>query len=66
MLSLAMKANQTTIERAFELAKSGRCSSIEEIRKVLAKEGYSAYQLTGRALREQISELIRKAKPPKN
>jgi hypothetical protein len=61
-----MKANQTALERAFELAKSGRCSSAEEVRKVLAKEGYPLSQLTGRALREQIKELIRKAKVPKN
>ena len=52
-------ARPTAIERAFELAKSGRYVSVEEIKKVLAAEGYQEHQLVGRSLLEQLRELMR-------
>lgn len=55
-------ARSTTIERAFELAKSGRYVSVQEIRKVLAAEGYQGHQIVGRSLLEQLKELMRSAR----
>jgi hypothetical protein len=52
----------TALERAFELAKSGRCKSIPEIRKALKLEGYSLNQLSGRFLNKQLRALIEEAK----
>ena len=50
----------TTIERAFELARAGRCRSVLELRQALAREGYSdaRAQLDGRSLREQLNQLM--------
>jgi hypothetical protein len=53
----------TTLERAFQLAKSGRCRSIQEVRLQLSCEGYSPEQITGRALSRQLLALIRAARP---
>jgi hypothetical protein len=53
-----MEPNISPLERAFELARSGECRSIEAIRKRLAREGYSTTQLYGRALLAQLKALI--------
>src|SRR5579863_8438030 len=37
--------DKSTVQRAFELAGSGTCRTIEDIRRRLTKEGYSAVQL---------------------
>lgn len=42
---LVMEFRPNTIERAYQLAQSGECTTIEEIKAVLRKEGYSASQL---------------------
>ena len=47
----------TTLERAFELARSGDCASISEVREKLAAEGYSLQQLTGPTLLKQLRTL---------
>lgn len=47
----------TTLERAFELAKSGDCASISDVREKLAAEGYSLQQLTGPTLLKQLRTL---------
>jgi len=52
-------ARSTAIERAFELAKSGRYVSVQEIKRVLAAEGYQAHQLVGQSLLDQLRELMR-------
>lgn len=49
---------QTAIQRAFELARSGKCNSIEGICKVLRSEGLSAAQIEGPLLRKQLRGLI--------
>jgi hypothetical protein len=54
----AMDPSRTALERAFELARSGNCRSVEEIRKKLTSEGYSAAQLTGKGLLRQLQSLI--------
>ena len=52
-------ARSSVIERAFELAKSGRYVSIQEIERVLAAEVFQGHQLVGRSLRKQLKELMR-------
>jgi hypothetical protein len=47
------------IERAFQLAKSGHVSGIEELQVVLKKEGYGSRALVGSRLKKQLRELIR-------
>jgi len=61
MLS-AMDEKTTSLERAFELAKSGLCNSVTDIERSLKAEGYSCQQLTGLILRKQLSTLIRNSK----
>lgn len=51
----------TSLERAFELARSGNYSSIAEIKKQLHAEGFSVAQVTGATLLRQLRELIRTA-----
>ena len=52
------------VERAFQVAKSGKVSDIKQLRKQLADEGYSnaATALTGRSLQQQLSRMIVEAK----
>ena len=56
-----MDPNKTALERAFELAKSGRYATAGEIARVVSGEGYSAAQLDGPALRRQRGAIIRHA-----
>jgi hypothetical protein len=58
-MPVCMHDRLTALERAFQLAKSARCASIEEIDKILKREGYSPRQTAGPAVRRQIKELIR-------
>ena len=48
----------TELERAFQLAKSGECRSLDEIRKKLSQEGYYATQVTGKGLMRQLQAII--------
>lgn len=52
---------QGTVERAFELARSGTCLSMEDIRRRLKAEGYENTQahLAGSAIRKQLLELMK-------
>ena len=54
-----MDENITALERAFQLATSGKCASVKGIRVTLAAEGYPREQLTGSSLTKQLRELIR-------
>jgi hypothetical protein len=54
----AMDQNLTAMERAFQLAKSGRVRDLEEIRMLLRREGYDVSQLQGPLLRLQLKRLI--------
>ncbi len=47
----------TAIERAFELAKSGDCANVAELRKQLRSEGYPEYHLVGPSLSRQLRDL---------
>jgi hypothetical protein len=56
-----MPSNRTSLERAFELAKSGRFTSIGEIKQQLKTEGFSLAQLVGPSLMKQLGALIHTA-----
>ena len=58
----AMDHSVTALERAFQLAKSGKCSSLADLKKQLRAEGYSIAQITGRTLAKQLVALIKMAR----
>jgi hypothetical protein len=49
-----MQPNVNAIERAFELARSGGCVSLKEIRAHLRAEGYLQDLIVGRYLSAQL------------
>ena len=57
-----MDHSVTALERAFQIAKSGDCKSISDLRKQLRKEGYSLDKITGRTLFKQLEALIKAAR----
>jgi hypothetical protein len=60
-----MDPHITTLERAFQLAMSGQCRSVDEIKRKLNSEGYSAAQVTGKGLLSQLHNLIRQGSQTK-
>ena len=58
-----MKPNVNTVERAFELASSGRFVTVDEIRACLHAEGYSQRLIVGKYLSAQLRQLMREADP---
>jgi hypothetical protein len=52
----------TALERAFQLAKSGDYASVPDIKRRMAREGYSIAQITGGALMKQLLSLIKAAR----
>ena len=52
----------TALERAFQLAKSGKFAMVADIKKQLKAEGYSVDQIDGRVLRAQLLGLIKAAR----
>jgi hypothetical protein len=58
VLAMAMQAKPTAIERAFELAESGRYMSVGQIKYRLHVEGYFADAITGTQLCEQLKALM--------
>jgi hypothetical protein len=57
-----MDGTKTALERAFEMAKSGRFTRVSDIKRAVSDEGYSAAQLQGRTLQRQLGELIKAAR----
>ena len=57
-----MERGVTAIERAFEIARSGTCTTVEDIRKQLRAEGYDRDQIFGRELLRQLRTLITEAR----
>lgn len=53
-----MDQNKTALERAFELARSGRYPTVESIRRAIGAEGYLQNQIQGPGLTRQLRELI--------
>lgn len=54
----------TTIERAFELARSGRFEKLEHLESQLSREGHSAVyeHLRGAHIRRQLRELLKQSR----
>ena len=61
-----MKSTQHTLERAFQLARSGGVQSLDELRRTLKAEGYEAVEghLAGSAIRKQLTQIIAAAAQP--
>ena len=57
-----MDHHPTELERAFQLAKSGSCSSMSDIRDRLRSEGYSTARVTGDSLARQLRNLMQTAR----
>lgn len=57
-----MKPHLTALERAFELARSGKYTSITDLKRDLASEGYAANQIEGFSLSRQLRELMMAAR----
>jgi hypothetical protein len=55
----------SAVERAFELARSGECKNIDQIRSKLSREGYDQDQILGPQLSRQLNDARRQAKKPK-
>ena len=55
-----MSQNPTILERAFELARSGRFASVGDLKKQLKTEGYAnvAAQMFGPALGRQLRTIM--------
>jgi hypothetical protein len=49
------------IERAFELARSGKFSKVMDIRRRLSAEGYPVHQISGPTLKAQLRQMIQNA-----
>lgn len=49
------------LERAFELASSGRCTTVADIKRKLREEGYLDDQVEGRLLFNQLNALMKKS-----
>ena len=54
-----MEPNVNAVERAFQLAKTGRYPTVESIKRHLKKEGYLPHYIEGRTLSLQLREIIR-------
>ena len=54
----AMNPYKTTLERAFEIARSGDVKSLDELKARLKLEGYYHNLIGGRSLRRQLKDLI--------
>lgn len=53
-----MDGRKTAIERAFELASSGEVTSLSELRRALAGEGYPTAQVVGPQMMRQLRLLM--------
>lgn len=58
-----MAIQPTALERAFELARSGQFSSLEDIQLQLDREGLDPRTVVGPLLRKQLRDLICEAHP---
>jgi hypothetical protein len=53
-----MRQDKTALERAFDLAKSGRCATIDQIRQKLKGESYNQDVVQGRSLLAQLRAIM--------
>ncbi len=56
-----MDSHVSQLERAFELANSGRCNTVADIKRKLREEGYMDDQVEGPLLFGQLNSLIKKS-----
>lgn len=63
LLLWGMDQNKTALERAFELARTGRYPTVELIRRAISAEGYFQNQLEGRDLMRQLRAIIAASTP---
>ncbi len=61
MLCSSMDLPTNPIERAFQIARSGACLGLSDLKLQLKKEGYSLSQIDGRVLNNQLRDLIKKS-----
>ena len=61
-----MDGSKTALERAFELAKSGKVASVTHLRAQIKNEGYTHQQIDGPVLGRQLRNLIAKARATSN
>ena len=54
-----MESGKTCLERAFELAGSGKYHDVQEIVQRLRAEFYDANQIEGRVLRDQLRGIMK-------
>jgi hypothetical protein len=57
-----MDQRMTALERAFQLARSGRAAGVRDIITSLKRDGYSASQIEGPLLKRQLADLIKAAR----
>jgi LmbE family N-acetylglucosaminyl deacetylase len=57
-----MEQRMTALERAFQLARSGRVAGVTDIITLLNREGYYGSQIEGRLLKRQLADLIKAAR----
>jgi hypothetical protein len=57
----------SVVERAFQIAKSGKVANIAALRKQLTDEGYAnaVQALAGRSLANQLTRMITDARTPR-
>ena len=62
-----MEDRPSVVERAFQIAKSGKVENVSALQAQLAEEGYanSTQALAGRALSNQLMRMITEARTPK-
>ncbi len=53
-----MHQDKTVLERAFDLAKSGQCATIDQIRQKLKAESYNQDFIQGRSLLAQLRAIM--------
>ncbi len=56
--------DQTTLERAFDLARSGECATVDDIRSRLKAERHDQVEahLAGRSIKRQLAKLCTDAR----
>jgi hypothetical protein len=62
-MTTSFRDRPTVIERAYQLARSGQCGGIGDVRSRLMSEGYldTLPQLAGAGLKRELSRLCREA-----
>lgn len=64
---LVLENRPSVVERAFQIAKSGKVANIAALRKQLTDEGYTnaVQALAGRSLANQLTRMITDARTPR-